>query len=220
MKIVNNVQQQSDEWLEFREGKITGTKLKNIYQRRKSASPKEGFYELIAEMVQTAPISADLYEFRMDGRVFSMMERGSLLEPEAVEAFEKKTKKTVINDGAVWVADKDERIMVSPDGYIVDDNGKITEAVEIKCPAAKVVLRCLVENKYPAEYHEQALQYFIVNEDLQTLYFVVYTDLLPGLSLQIFPIHRKNVADEVAEMEAFELETLKRIDEIIKGLSK
>ena len=54
----------------------------------------------------------------------------------------------------------------------------------------------------------------MVNEDLETLHFIVYTDLIPGLEIQIFDINRNEVEDRLVEAKAFEKESLKRIDEL------
>ena len=62
----------------------------------------------------------------------------------------------------------------------------------------------------------------MVNEDLETLHFIIFTDLIPGLELQVFDINRNDVEERLAEARAFEKASLKRIDELaskIEGLS-
>ena len=212
------IKQGSDDWLEYRRGKITGSKLGNIYSRRKNSAPKEGFYDLMGELLKAAPITADLYDFELDGKPFSMIERGHLLEPEALRLFAKRHNKKLVMDSVVWVSDFDDRIMISPDAWVEGD--PITEAVEAKCPGTKVVLRCYIEEAYPDEYKEQVLQYFVVNDDLQTLWFIIYTDVVPGLGLQVFEIKREDLDDEIEAMKEFEIETLDKIDELIKGMEE
>ena len=64
------------------------------------------------------------------------------------------------------------------------------------------------------------MKYFVVNDKLQKLYFVIYTDVIPGLELQIFELERKDFADKVEEAKIFEDEIMKRIaidaEQIIK----
>ena len=60
MKIVT-VEQNTDEWLELRKGKITGSKLKDIYAARKTTGKKRGFYQLIADKIA---IDAELEDAR------------------------------------------------------------------------------------------------------------------------------------------------------------
>ena len=65
---------------------------------------------------------------------------------------------------------------------------------------------------YPKEYFPQVCKYFIVNEDLKTLYFALYTDLIPELELQIWTIKREDVEASLEEMRAYEDAVMQMID--------
>ena len=262
MKVIK-LQQNSDEWLEFRKGKSGGSEFKNLWipglplkakiierlerenplspedkrctvqelagmlepselaELKLEAEPKKHFYEIVADRV-ARPVTPNDYEDRLNGEPFTMMARGHILEPEAIAAFEEKTGKKVDKDSVVWVSDYDENAYVSPDGAITGKDGKVREACEVKCLSSAEVIKCFDEHCYPKEYEPQVLKYFMVNEDLETLHFIIFTDLIPGLELQVFDINRNDVEERLAEARAFEKASLKRIDELaskIEGLS-
>ena len=262
MKVIK-LQQNSDEWLEFRKGKSGGSEFKDLWipglplkakiierlerenplspedkrctvqelagmlepselaELKLEAEPKKHFYEIVADRV-ARPVTPNDYEDRLNGEPFTMMARGHILEPEAIAAFEEKTGKKVDEDSVVWVSDYDENAYVSPDGAITGKDGKVREACEVKCLSSAEVIKCFDEHCYPKEYEPQVLKYFMVNEDLEILHFIIFTDLIPGLELQVFDINRNDVEERLAEARAFEKASLKRIDELaskIEGLS-
>jgi len=262
MKVIK-LQQNSDEWLEFRKGKSGGSEFKNLWipglplkakiierleqenplspedkrctvqelagmlepselaELKLEAEPKKHFYEIVADRV-ARPVTPNDYEDRLNGEPFTMMARGHILEPEALNAFENRTGKKLDKDSVVWVSDYDPNAYVSPDGAITDKDGKVREACEVKCLSSAEVIKCFDEHCYPKEYEPQVLKYFMVNEDLETLHFIIFTDLIPGLELQVFDINRNDVEERLAEARAFEKASLKRIDELaskIEGLS-
>ena len=149
------------EWLEDRKGRITGSRLGSLFSKR-DKKPLKGFYELIAERVAIPA----------DGE--NAMDRGKRLEVEGIERFEATTGKVVNKDLVLWVREDNENIAVSPDGYIGD-----TEAVEVKCLNSASHIEAFLTGDIPTEYEYQVLQYFIVNDNLQTLYFCFYDPRMP-----------------------------------------
>lgn len=253
MKVLQ-LQQNSEEWLEFRKGKSGGSSFKELWvpglplktkiierleadgqeltpaDKRQSVAelaamlepaelaelklegePKKQYYELIADRV-ARPVTPNDYADRLNGQPFSMMARGHILEAEAIEAFEAKTGKSCDKDSVVWVSDYDANAYVSPDGCITSADDKVREAVEVKCLSSAEVIKAYLTQKVPAEYQPQILKYFMVNDDLEVLHFVIYTDLIPGLDLQIFEVKREEVAGQIEEARAFEKVILERID--------
>jgi len=186
-------------WLEFRRGKITGTRLKDLVAKR-STKPKIGFYEIIAESV-AIPVNEN------------MMLRGKELEEFAIKEFAKKTKKEVSNDLVIWQREDNEKIAISPDGVISK-----TEAVEVKCLGHARHLEALLTQVIPNEYHYQVLQYFVVNDDLEKLYFVFYD---PQVTKDLFWIEvtREELGDEIKECLELEVETLAKIEDIKNQLT-
>lgn len=186
-----------------------------------AGEPKERFYEIIAERV-ARPITPNDYIDRLGGAPFSMMERGHILEPEAIAMFEERTGKKVDDESVVWISDYDDNAYVSPDGVITNKDGKATEAIEVKCLSSAKVVKAFLEKKYPKEYAPQVLKYFMVNDDLEVLHFVIYTDVIPGLDIQIFDIKREEMEQQYTEAKVFEKVILQRINkaaEKIESLS-
>lgn len=239
MQVVN-IQQDTEEWLEFRRDKIGGSSLHKLFPNTPPSKPellatlttlgiesnprssikdltaslppvqiamikaeqskKDEFYKLVAGLV-ARPVNFNDYDV-LDGVKVGWRERGHILQPEAIATFEELRKVKVNTGDSVWVSDDNPNIMVSPDGYIPAK--EITEAVELKCPDNHVVIRAYDEQRYPEEYHEQVLQYFIVNEKLQKLHFLIYTDCIPSLPLQVFTIGREDVADQLELYSEFQ----------------
>lgn len=197
------VEQRSQEWLELRKGKIAGTTLGEIYSKR--GGRKLGFYQVIAERLSLDPDE----ENRMD--------RGVRLEEEARAEFERKTGKKVIEVG-LCVSDLNPAIINSPDG-LIKNRGKYTEAVEIKCLSPARHLQAVIENKVPDEFESQKMQYFVVNDDLKTLYFVFYDPRVMAVPYHVIEVHRKDVEEKIEFFKTFQLERLAEIDEIVNNLS-
>lgn len=69
----------------------------------------------------------------------------------------------------------------------------------------------------PEQYQAQVLQYFVVNPDLQTVYFTMYDDrVYSSLRHEVFAVDRLSVASEIEAQETKELQTLTLIDELQK----
>jgi len=195
------IQKFSDEkeWLDARLGKITGTRLKDLINKR-GGSPKIGFYELIAERI-CIPASDE-----------GAMDRGKRLEDGAVERFSEMTGKKVDNELVIWTRDDDENIAVSPDGSI----GK-TEAVEVKCLSSARHIEAWLTKEIPSEYEFQVLQYFIVNDKLKKLYFIFFDPRMPK-DLFWIEVDRKDKEEQITEYLKLEEEVLAKVAEIEKQI--
>jgi putative phage-type endonuclease len=190
-----------EEWLEARRGKITGSRLKDVVTKR-GTGWKVGVYELIAERLG---IPADDE---------NAMDRGTRLEPEAMEAFIIETGKKVDTSLVMWVSDKDESIAISPDGFI----GK-TEAVEIKCLGSARHIEAFCTQKIPDDYFPQVVQYFICNEKLKTLYFAMYDPRVLAKPFFYFTVKREEVQEEIEEYLAHEDKVLLYVREVVNSLT-
>lgn len=174
---------------------------------------KDAFYKLVAERV-ARPITPNDYEDRLDGKKFTMMARGHILEEEAVKEFEKRNDVKVNTESVIWQRDDNPDSIVSPDAVIGE-----TEAVEVKAFDSHRIIRAYDENHYPSECHEQVVKYFIVNEQLETLHFVMYTDVMPSLPYLQFDIKREDVANDIIELKAFEDAILVQVKELSERLA-
>lgn len=212
-------------FLEFRRGKITGTKAKNLKMltRGKDRTPA-GFYEVMAEKLAIGK----------DGE--SERERGLRLEKEAIIATCRSLKIDIDFDPGVWVSDEDEDIMVSPDAC--ETSLKPTFAIEAKCLDSKNHLQGIVQDlKAKKEEHYnpinslkigtsdfrwQVTQYFVVNEGLETVYFTLYDDRFAHEKLMhhVITIYRGDIADTIKTQFTEQKLLLADMRAIIKELIK
>jgi putative phage-type endonuclease len=190
-----------EEWLAARRGKITGSRLKDIVVKR-GTGKKIGFWELVSEGLGVAPEDE------------SAMERGSRLEPEALERFAKESGKKIDTSLVIWTREDDESIAISPDGFV----GK-KEAVETKCLSSARHIEAFFTQKVPDEYEFQTLQYFIVNDNLKTLYLVFYDPRILVKDYFVLTIERKDKEEDIKQYLQYQKDTMKEVREYINQLT-
>jgi len=188
-----------EEWLAARQGKITGTRVKDLIVKR-GTGKKKGYYELIAERLATVP----------DGE--NPMDRGTRLESEAILRFIKETKKEVDTSLVIWSRDDNDSIAISPDGFIDQ-----VEAVEVKCLSSASHIEAYLTQEVPTEYKDQTIQYFVVNDLLRTLYVVFYDPRIPCKDYFVLEVQRDQ--GKVDEYLEYERTAMREVDEIVLRLS-
>ena len=191
-----------ESWLSARRGKITGTRVKDLIVKR-GTGKKKGFYELIAERLAIEP---DTEETAMD--------RGTRLEEEAIQKFVETTGKELNTSLVIWTRDDNDSIAISPDAFI---GNKV--AVEAKCLSSASHIEAWLTQEIPAEYQDQAIQYFLVNDELETLYFCFYDPRIPCKDFFWIEVSRESVKDKVVEYLQYETETLKEVNDIVVSLT-
>lgn len=194
-----------EEWLEARRGKITGSRLKDIVVKR-GTSKKIGFYELIAERLG---VPADDE---------SAMDRGTRLEEEAIEKYANETKQKVNTDLVIWTRDDIENIAISPDGYVMKKE-QIIKAVECKCLSSARHIEAYLTKSIPKDYEEQAIQYFVVNDDLEDLDFVFYDPRLTTIDYFIITVKRDDIQEKIDYYLEYETEVLNEVNKIVNDLT-
>lgn len=200
---LTNCEQRSDEWHNIRMGKITGTGLKKLSGTKLSRD--NFFYEVLAERLSLESQKEE-----------SDLDRGVRLEDTAVEQFEAKAGKIVEKIGFCQREDN-QFIANSPDG-LINNNGTYSEALEVKCPSSAKHIKYLLEDKIPEEYYHQVLQYFIVNDELQKLFFISYDDRIPNHELWIKEIARKEIEEDIAYYKEQQEKFIEEINEKLEGL--
>lgn len=147
-----------------------------------------------------------------------------------------KLKLKVNTSPGMWLSDENEGIAITPDG--AEDAEVITWAAEAKALDSALHLKYVitdrraqlkedykpidyVPNEYSHCYREQCIQYFVVNESLKTLYFVLLDDriALDDLVMHYITIKREDVADEIEAQKTIELEALAEVDKLIAELA-
>lgn len=191
-----------DDWMAARIGKITGSRLKNIIVK-KGNGEKIGYYELIAERLA------------LPGDGENPMERGTRLEDEAVERFIKETGKKVDTSLIIWTREDNEDIALSPDGSIEEENA----AVEVKCLASARHIEAFLKNEVPDEYEMQVVQYFIVNEKLEKLYFVFYDPRLSVKDFFYITVTRDLLQAQIQFCLEYQKRVISEVNDIVTKLS-
>lgn len=198
------------DWLKGRIGKVTGSKLKDIVVKR-GTGKKIGSYQLIADKLG---IPAD------DEKP---MDRGHRLEKEAVQMFIKESgvpKESVNTDLVMWIRDDNENIAYSPDAYIQPKKGEdIVSAIEIKCLGSARHIEALITGEIPSEFEFQKLQAFIVNDNLQTLYFCFYDPRLLAKPFFYFIVTRDSLKDDIELYKSYQENELNWVNEWVNKLS-
>lgn len=190
------------EWLAARVGKITGSRLGKIVVKR-GTGKKIGFYELIAERLGLPADGED------------PMERGTRLEAECMERFTKETGKKLDTSLVLWSRDDDQSIAISPDASVVDEPA----AVEGKALGSARHIEAWQTQQVPDEYEFQKLQYFIVNEELQELYFCFYDPRIPAIDFFYLHVKRADVQEEVDKYLEYQRKELAEVNEIVNKLT-
>jgi hypothetical protein len=202
---------------------ITSTKAKSVKPLSRGKSLPAGIYELLAEKVA---ISKDGEPER---------DRGLRLENEALLLTQEKYNLDFEMDAGMWFSD-DMKLAVSPDASEVSD--KPTYAGEAKCLDTKNHLQAILTDYHnkqlvnynpldslkigTSDYTQQVIQYFVVNPDLETLYFTLYDDrvALENVMHYVIIIKREHVAEFIDGQETYERDAMKKVNEMIKILKE
>lgn len=150
--IIHNIEQHSEAWHYLRCGRVTGTRFKSLMAGETTATYKDLITQLACEIItgqqEDAYVSAD-------------MERGTMLEPVAREAYEMEFGQEVKQIGFITPDDSEfaDWVGISPDGMLQDGG-----LLEIKCPKYKTHLEYIEADKLPSEYRYQVQGQLFVTE--------------------------------------------------------
>lgn len=210
---IHNVTQKSEEWLELRKGKITGSTLKDVLDKKRGKQewsfnpdkPKTTIYSLLAHY---------LAEPDEDG-LESNMERGNRLEREAILNFANLTGVDYKEVGFI-TRDDDERIAISPDGLSEDQ----TRAPEVKCLSAANHLE-MYKTRDATAYLLQVVQLFIAIDSLNLVDLLFYDPRFKNNDIKLFSIQytREELSGLIESVRAAENQVLEYITQQIKQLS-
>ena len=147
MIIHRDIEQGTDEWLQLRAGKLTGSRFKDVLAGGKGLTRKAYMYSILAELLtdEITPTYSN-----------AAMEWGTQTEPQACSMYEFRSGYDVEH---VAFIERSEYIGVSPDG-LVNENGML----EIKCPTTTVQLQRYIADVFPVEYKAQVQGQLWVSE--------------------------------------------------------
>lgn len=176
-----HVEQGSLEWLKLRLGKITGTRLKEVFKSDNLPLVYKMIAEIDSEEVEVNYINA-------------AMQRGKDLEPIAREIY-KEVKGIEIHELGFCLSDENDYLGYSTDGFTKDRKG----AIEIKCPNTETHVKYILQDKIPNEYKYQVLTAFMVNTKLEWLDFISFDDRFKSRPMWIKRITREEISNEIEE---------------------
>lgn len=214
MKIIE-IEQGSTDWMAFREGKRTGTTIGKIFAKSRKTGemydtdkPMITFYQKVAERLAEGTGDDDGLE--------SSRERGKDLEEDAIKEAEQQLGLNLIR-GNVWQAD-DPNHIESPDAYTKD----LKTAVEVKCLSSARHIQAICLNEPPKEYWPEYLNYFLVNDKLETLYVFLYDPrfLLEHLRWHAFKLERKDIEYDIERMRDIDEQAEQLIEGVVQNLMK
>lgn len=198
-RIRHDFEQGSDEWLNFRLGKISGSNAdKLITATGKKSSQADGYLaKLVAQTIESAE------NFTTDA-----MQRGIDLEPQARLFCEHAIDDKISQIGCVSIADTN--IMCSPDGIL--GNKKIKGIYEAKCPNLDNHILYLLSQSLTPKYKPQIMFNMWVCE-AEYAYYHSYHPKLKSLIVKVVRDEEyiKNLADIVLECNDRLNEIKKRI---------
>lgn len=187
MKIIQ-VEQGSLEWKESRLCKISGTRLADAIGT--PLKQEDLINNMIAEFLTGE--SKEIFASQA-------MMLGTEAEAFAIDEYECYTGEITESVG-ICQSDEFEWLISSPD-RLIKNKGKYTKAVEVKSPNPETAIKYIRKNVIPKEYFAQVLCYFLVNEELKELDFVVYSPKIQTdqYRLWIKNVKRKELKEELQE---------------------
>ena len=173
-----------------------------------TTKPLITFYQKVAERLAEGTGDDDGLE--------SSRERGKDLEEEAINEAERQLGLKLIR-GNVWQAD-DLNHIESPDAYTKD----LKTAVEIKCLSSARHIQAICENRPPQEYYAEYLNYFLVNDDLETLYIFLYDPrfMLDHLKWHAFKLSRKDIEYDIERLRDIDAYAEELISKTVTELAR
>lgn len=183
-------------WLEARKGRFTGTRNEPLNKR--GGGYKKMFYEIIAERVAIPP----------DGE--NVMDRGIRLEDEALTCFEEITGLELNRELRLICRDDYPDISYSPDATVEGEKA----SVEVKCLNSASFIEAWITREVPSEYESQSMQPFVVNDELERLYFVFYDPRMP-MDFFFLTIERKDHEERIKYLLESQISALKEIEAIV-----
>lgn len=196
------VEQGSQEWLKMRLGKITGTRLKEVFKSDNLSLIDELIAEIISEEIE-------------ENYVNTAMQRGKDLEPIVRELYTKVTG-IEIEEIGFCISEENDFLALSPDGFTKDRKG----AIEIKCPSTKVHVKYIRQDQIPNDYKYQVYNYFLVNKDLEYLDFISFDNRFKIKPMYVKRITRNEIQEDLektfTDLEKFCDKFLKYYEKITK----
>jgi len=197
-----NLEQGSPEWLAFKCGKVSASRIADITARLRNGDPAASrltyMGQLIAERLTGVP--AETYSN-------AAMEWGRLWEPVARAAYQFERLCTVEQVGIV-LHPEIPGSLASPDGLIGDDG-----LVEIKCPQTGTHIETVLSRTIPGRYQQQ-MQWQLACTGRSWCDFVSYDPRMP----EHMRIWIKRLERDAQRISQLELEVASFLDDMVERI--
>jgi hypothetical protein len=198
--IISNNAQGTQEWLNDRLGKATGSKASAIVSRGRSKGSDSIIrhkYKLQLALERITGVSQE--------RDFSNkhMERGNGLEGRARQTYEVKHQECIEEVGFAYREGMEYGCSV--DGFTLDRSG----IIEVKCPIAAIHYDYIEKNEIPNDYQMQIIHNLLITE-VEYCDFVSYNEELPE-KLRLFVCR---FIPAIEQLKAYKTELDKFLDEV------
>lgn len=193
IRIHREIDQRTDAWLEIKKGKTSGSGIKPILSAKSKGPWKTYAFGLIAQKENKEPCK---YE---DSFLSKAVQWGKDMESSAIKQFEKQYDLIIEDIG--WIESLDPKLVgksgCSPDGII-----DIYDWIEVKCLDTKKHIEYVCANVLPLEYKPQVVNYFVINPDLERVYFILYDPRVKTESkrLHVIEVLRKDVEKDIVKL--------------------
>lgn len=188
MRVIDCVQG-SPEWLAARIGKVTASRLDAVMAKGTGSKPSATRAAYMGEL-----IAETLTGIKHEGYCSADMERGIVVEPAALKAYEFATGDMPKAAGFVLHPTID-LAGASPDGLVGEDG-----LVQVKCPRTHTHIEYLIRGTVPTEYVKQMLWECACTERTWCD-FVSFDPRLPE-ELQTFIVRYTPEPEAIKEAEA------------------
>lgn len=203
------IQQNTQEWLDFKWGKVSGSNSKKAYPlSRGSDRTAPIVWHVLAGMVAIPP----------NGE--KPMDRGHRIENEALAYYEKLHDVTINKECGIWLSDDNERMMFSPDGD--DGTDEPEHSYEVKVLGSEKHMKIIFKDLYAQElngdnynpidslpndhgeyFQDQAVDAFVNNDKLKVHTVIFYDDRVAReeLVMHVIEIKREQIQDRIEELK-------------------
>ncbi len=197
-----DIVQGSEEWLNLRAGKITGSKVSDMMAGGQSKTKDSYRVQLAIERITGKPVAS--------GYKSAAMQKGNDDEPLAREYYEFANDADVVQVGFILHPTL-LNAGCSPDGLVGDDG-----LIEIKCPNIETHINYLLSKKIPGNYMSQ-IQWELACTGRKWCDWMTFSKEMPihlrSLIIRVFR-DEKRIAELESTAKQFNIE----VDNLIKQL--
>ena len=206
MRIVDDIEQGSDQWKLDRLGKVTASSVKSVLSKGRGSAPSKMAETYMMELIADI-LTGELKPFFEN----DAMKWGTETEPQARSMYSVKNDFVEVRE--VAYVEHNEFILISPDGLIGDDG-----LLEIKCPNTTTQLKRALSDDYSADYKAQIqMQLWVTERE-----WCDFLSFDPRLECEAGYLQQRVFRDEeyIEEMKVKVYAFVEKMNELINILTK